>query len=49
VNDTEEVYPTRTELSALVRVVNEELQRRIEAADTTMQSLRIASSEGGTR
>jgi hypothetical protein len=49
VNDTEEVYPTRTELSALVRVVNEELQRRIETADATMQSLRIASSEGGTR
>ena len=49
VNDTEEVYPTRTELSALVRVVNEELQRRIEAADTTMQSLRVALSGGGAR
>ena len=49
VNDTEEVYPTRTELSALVRVVNEELQRRIETADTTMQSLRVALSEGGAR
>jgi hypothetical protein len=45
VNDTEEVYPTRTELSALVRVVNEELQRRIEAADTTMQSLHVALSK----
>ena len=41
-NDTEEVCPTRTELSALMRLVNEELQRRIEAADTTMQSLRGA-------
>ena len=40
VEDTEEVYPTRTELSALVRLVNEELQRRIEAAAATMQSLR---------
>jgi hypothetical protein len=49
VNDTEEVYPTRTELSALVRVVNEELQRRIEAADTTMQSLRIFLDEGSAR
>jgi len=47
-SDTEEVYPTRTELSALVRVVNEELQRRIETAGTTMQSLRVALSEGGT-
>ncbi|SDZ17112.1 hypothetical protein SAMN05518669_1231 [Variovorax sp. YR634] len=44
VNDTEEVYPTRTELSALVRVVNEELQRRIEAADTTMQCKRPANA-----
>ncbi|UVH56088.1 hypothetical protein NWF24_25055 [Variovorax paradoxus] len=49
VNDTEEVYPTRTELSALVRVVNEELQRRIKAADATMQSLRVALSEGSAR
>jgi hypothetical protein len=49
VNDAEEVHPTRTELGALVRVVNEELQRRIETADTTMQSLRVAVSEGGTR
>jgi len=49
VNDTEEVYPTRTELSALVRVVNEELQRRIETADSTMQLLRVALSEGGAR
>ncbi|MGJ7535773.1 MULTISPECIES: hypothetical protein [unclassified Variovorax] len=49
VNDTEEVYPTRTELGALVRVVNEELRRRIEIADTTVQSLRVALSEGGVR
>ena len=44
-NDTEEIYPTRTELGALMRVVNEELQRRLEAADATMQSLRVHSSE----
>ncbi|SDZ68171.1 hypothetical protein SAMN05518854_110194 [Variovorax sp. YR266] len=49
VNDTEEVYPTRTELSALVLVVNEELQRRIETADSAMQSLRVALSGGGAR
>ena len=46
VNDMEDVYPTRTELSALVRVVNEELQRRIETADATVQSLRVALSGG---
>lgn len=42
VNDTEEVYPNRIELGALIRVVNEDLQRRIEAADDTMRSLRAA-------
>ena len=47
VNDTEEVYPTRTEFSALVWLVNEELRRRIEAADATIQSLRVALSEDG--
>ncbi len=40
-NDTEEICATRTELSALVRVVNEELRRRIGAADRTLQSLRV--------
>ncbi len=49
VNDTEEIYPTRTELGALVRVVNEELKRRIETVDTALQSLRTALSEDGTR
>jgi hypothetical protein len=42
VNDTEEVYPTRSEFCALVGLVNEELGRRIEAADITIQLLRIA-------
>jgi len=49
VGDTEEVFPTRTELGALVRLVNEELQRRIEAADATTQSLRAALGEGGVQ
>ncbi|QOF80163.1 hypothetical protein IG196_07125 [Variovorax sp. 38R] len=40
VNDTDDVYPTRIELGALVRLVNEELQRRIETAEATLQSLR---------
>ncbi|WP_234382350.1 MULTISPECIES: hypothetical protein [unclassified Variovorax] len=48
-NDTEEICTTRTELSALVRVVNEELQRRIRAADLTLQTLRIALVAPGGR
>lgn len=47
VTDTEEIHPTRTELSALVRVVNDELQRRIETADTTIQALRAVLSGAG--
>ncbi|MET3379019.1 hypothetical protein [Variovorax paradoxus] len=46
VNDTEEVYPTRTEFGALVCLVNEELGRRIEAANLTIQSLRVELSKG---
>ncbi|MDQ0072704.1 hypothetical protein J2W34_004509 [Variovorax boronicumulans] len=46
-SDTEEVYPSRTELSALMAVINEELQRRIEAAGTTTHALRLALSKGG--
>lgn len=46
-SDTEEVYPSRTELSALVGLINEELQRRIETANATVQSLRVALSDGG--
>lgn len=40
-SDTEEVHPNRTELSALVGLVNEELQRRIESVYDAMQSLRL--------
>jgi hypothetical protein len=42
-----EFCPDRTELSALVGLVNEEFQRRIDAADATAQSLRTALSEAG--
>ncbi|MFL9666004.1 hypothetical protein WIX39_003590 [Variovorax sp. AB1(2024)] len=45
VNDTEEVFPTRSEFSALVWLVNDELGRRIEAAEITVRSLRIALSD----
>jgi hypothetical protein len=49
VHDAEEVYPTRTELGALVRLVNEELQRRIETAEATIQSWRAAAGEGSAQ
>ncbi|MGJ7528064.1 hypothetical protein [Variovorax sp. GB1P17] len=49
VNDTEEVCPTRTELGALVRLVNEELQRRIEMVDATIQSLLVVLGESGAQ
>ena len=42
VNEREEIYPTRSEFGALFRLVNEELHRRIEAADSTIASLRDA-------
>ncbi len=47
--DMEDLCPSRTELGALVQVVNEELQRRIEAADATVQSLRVAVSEDAVK
>jgi hypothetical protein len=40
VNDCEELCPTRSELGALVRLINEALHRRIEVADGTISSLR---------
>jgi hypothetical protein len=45
VNEREEIYPTRSEFGALFRLVNEELQRRIDAADSTIGSLRDALSK----
>lgn len=45
VDEREEIYPTRSEFGALFRLVNEELQRRIEAADSTIGSLRDALSK----
>jgi hypothetical protein len=44
--DAEDTAPDRTEISALMALVNEELQRRIGAADATMQALRVALSWG---
>jgi hypothetical protein len=49
VQDTEEVRPNRSELSALVQVVNEELHRRIETADAAVRALRVAVGEGGAK
>jgi hypothetical protein len=40
--DSNLVNPTRTELGALVRVVNEEMERRIDSIDKTLQSMRSA-------
>ncbi|WP_253819809.1 hypothetical protein [Variovorax paradoxus] len=45
VNEREEIYPTRSEFGALFRLVNEELQRRIDAADSTIGFLRDALSK----
>jgi hypothetical protein len=42
VDDTEELHPNRSELGALMCLVNETLQRRIDAADATIKSLRDA-------
>jgi hypothetical protein len=41
-NDPAEVYVNRSELGALLRLLNAELQRRICTADTTIESLRLA-------
>lgn len=40
VTDCEELCPTRSELGALVRLINEALHRRIDVADGTISSLR---------
>ena len=44
VGDTEQLGPTRTELGSLVRLVNEEMSRRIEAADSATRAMRAALS-----
>ncbi|SEK16369.1 MULTISPECIES: hypothetical protein [unclassified Variovorax] len=44
-SEAEELCPSRTELSTLMGLVNEELRRRIEVADVTVQALRVAVSE----
>lgn len=48
-NDSNEVYPTRSELSALVRVINDELHRRIDTVDTTLHAVRAALAQGGAQ
>jgi hypothetical protein len=40
--DTDELNPTRSELSALMRVINDELNRRIEAVDKAVHATRAA-------
>lgn len=44
--DSELLAPTRTELGALIRLVNEEMQRRIDSIDATLQSMRSAMTGG---
>jgi hypothetical protein len=46
VNDPEEVHVTRSELGALLRLLNAELQRGIDTAVTTIESVRAALIEG---
>ena len=46
VNDTEELYVARSELGALLRLLNAELQRGIDTAVTTIESARAALAEG---
>lgn len=49
VNDSEDLSPSRSELSALFGLVNDELHRRIETADAAVQSLRAAVAQGAAR
>lgn len=49
VGDAEEFCLPRSELGALVGLVNDELQRRIGVADASVQLLRAALSESGAR
>jgi hypothetical protein len=41
-NDPAEVYVSRSELGALLRLLNAELQRRIDTAETTIELVRLA-------
>lgn len=47
VNDSEGVNPSRSELSALVRMVNEVMELRLQAAETTIDTLREALDNQG--
>lgn len=46
VNDSEEAHVTRSELSALLQLLNTELQCRIHTANTTIKSVRSVLPEG---
>lgn len=46
IKDTEELYPGRAELGALVGLVNEEFRRRLDTADAAFQSLYAALKSG---
>lgn len=45
-SEVEEIHPSRTELGALLGFINEELRRRTEAAEATMQAVRGALGVG---
>uniref|UniRef100_UPI000D33A86C hypothetical protein n=1 Tax=unclassified Variovorax TaxID=663243 RepID=UPI000D33A86C len=47
VGDADEVSLSRSELGALVGLVNDELQRRIGVADAAVRALRAVLGEGG--
>uniref|UniRef100_UPI000D378EBB hypothetical protein n=1 Tax=unclassified Variovorax TaxID=663243 RepID=UPI000D378EBB len=46
-SEADEVCLSRSELGALVGLVNDELLRRIGVADAAVQALRVVLSEGG--
>jgi len=47
--DPAEVYMSRSELGALLRLLNAELQRRIYTADTAIESVRVALAASVTQ
>lgn len=47
--DREEIQATRTELSSLVRLVNVELERRIDLVGAAIQSVHAALSQGSAQ
>lgn len=47
VDESDEIHPSRGELSALLRVMNEGFQRRLESVETTVESIRSTLEEDG--